>query len=207
MDKNNEIMNSLTEYFIYPNIEKFKISLKSRLNNNNYQHPRFDCGLLLKDEFDYYITAYEKRTTASDEYLLYAIEYKREYEKYNYINIEPLSSQIKDKIISPNYIDEFGNHSLISAIQTRDIELIEKILITYPKLINQPGKFGDRALDHACILIDYNIVKMLINAGADQNLKSAFNGIPLDWLIASSFNHSELNDEKENIVKILNKFT
>lgn len=199
-------MDPLTDAFISLDREGFSHALNDRLRNNGFLHPRFNDGLLLKDEFEYYIAALRKRVSANDPYLMNALACEDEYYSYQYRGVEILSPSLKRQILSPGYIDEFGNHSLIAAVQTKDLNLIYLALELYPSLINVQGKFGDRALDHACILIEPEIVSMLMDAGANPNLKSAFNGRPIDWLLISGENHPDKIDDVRDIADMLNNY-
>jgi hypothetical protein len=196
-------MDPLTQAFISLDTSKFATALSSRLNQNGFVHPRFDDGLLLIDEFDFYIRALRYRVPLDNQYLAHAVACEREYKQYQYSNFELLTLELQQKILSSGYIDEFDNHSLIAAVQTKDLELIQHAIRLYPHLVNIPGKFGDRALDHACILIEYKIAELLINAGANPDLKSGFDGLPIDWLTISSENHPEKQVEAGNILLLL----
>jgi hypothetical protein len=196
-------MDPLTQCFVTLDTTGFAAALNARLQQNGFLHPRFDDGLLVIDEFDFYIHALQQRIPADDAYLLHALECEREYHKYTYQGFEPLTCELQQKIISQGYIDEFGNHSIIAAVQTKNVKLVELATRLYPDLVNVPGKFADRALDHACILIEDEIVEVLLNAGANPDLQSAFNGLPIDWLTISSKIHPEKTGAAATIVSYL----
>lgn len=143
-------MNPLTHAFLSLNTDGFRIALLNLLQNNGFLHPRFADGLLLIDEFDFYIQALRHRVNPDNPYIIHALACEQEYKQYQYNGIEPLTLETQQKIMHPGYVDEFGNHNLIAAVETKNVWLVHIALETYPDLINVPGKFGDRALGRTC---------------------------------------------------------
>lgn len=75
--------------------------------------------------------------------------------------------------------------NLMIAINDRDISLIENYLLTALK-INDSDKLGNTPLHYAVKSEDRSIVRKLLKAGADPNLKNNKGGSPLTYLLVSA---------------------
>ena len=77
--------------------------------------------------------------------------------------------------IARRYIKKKTNppSTLVSAVLDGKMDMIEKIILENPKLINEVGKYGYAPL-HAAIISKSNlsILTMLLDSGADPNVKT-----------------------------------
>jgi hypothetical protein len=185
--------SQLTLAFLSRDSKEFEKALQEHYETSGGCHPRFDCGLLFFDEFVYYIGALKRRNESDTEQIREYLDdmgaMDHIFSNFKWVKLKPLEQKTKDEILKPGYKDDFGNHAIIAAVQTCDVILLKSVIELYPSLINEQGLFGDRALDHACILLDYDMAKVLIENGANPNAKSAFNGTPFKWLLAAVGNY------------------
>jgi hypothetical protein len=165
---------------------------------SNDRHPRFTGGLLLRDQLERYGGALKQRTaTSSDEGIAkYVATMESHLEEYNRhfrdtSCLEPVPDKLVDELASNPYTDDnFGNKSaIIIACDLREPDVLEKVCTLHakvPGLLDVVDEFGDRSIDHACIMLAERELDILLEHGASVALESAFGGNCLHWLACAS---------------------
>jgi ankyrin repeat protein len=91
-----------------------------------------------------------------------------------------LVKAVKDPAIEKQWT-VFFQDELICAVVLRDIDEVRKVLATYND-VNKKEQFNRTALHHAMRRNDaYEVVKMLLEKGADPRLKDEFGHRPYDY--------------------------
>lgn len=193
--KNMEKIAELSSAFLSCNTDLY-IKLLSDLKNDDISHPKFGGGLYHFIELDRYIMALKMRNIdICKPYVENGLKCRQAYLDIYGIptNLNGRNQDEYNKIIQNviEYRDDFGNNALIEAIGMQDIELI-----------NEKGKFDDYPLDHACILMNFEIVQYLIENGDNINNESAFHDNCLFWAYASYLAHPN-NLNSSSIIRYL----
>ena len=174
--------------------------------------PRFEKGgLSLRMELEYYIPALVERckimTNCDSDitgYYAMGLELYNFTKPFLYLPDEELDRNVIDNFYNPDFIDDFGNNGLIASIDALDDNLVfEDILKENIYDVNAVGAFGDRALDHAVIILDTSKIELLIEYGANPENISAFEGTVYDWLEAVANAHPGRIRDIEQIKEIL----
>ena len=157
-------------------------------------HPRFSGGLLLKDQYERYSKALAKRVARDcdgdlADYVAKMAEAQAAYDRHfaGATIVEPISDDLKQRILNdPYFEDNFGNKSaIIAASCMRDPAFFREVCEKHknvPGIFNVQGKFGDRAIDHICIMLAEEELSILLEYDVDVKLISAFGGNCLHWL-------------------------
>jgi len=158
------------------------------------KHPIFSDGLSLITEYQNYIGALKIRIRDQtiNELSDYVDRCEKNYEIYkmkfdtNIVYAQVPEKLKNDLLISPNYLDNFGNeNSLITAADINDISFFRAICDKHkiiPGIFDKGGKFDDGILDHICITLDKEKLEVVLNYEINVNRKSAFGGTCLHWL-------------------------
>ncbi len=91
-----------------------------------------------------------------------------------------------------NVKDEFGFTPFYSAVQNKHIPVIKYLLSKGARIDEKNGPYDDTALNRACVIGSLEIVKILVNAGADINAVNKQGKSPLDFAVEK--NHQSIVD-------------
>lgn len=108
------------------------------------------------------------------------------YYMFKFFNLKPLF----EMPLTDKSYDNWGNNYLIKAVAAsdNDVNKVKPFLESFlenKKNIDATGHFNDNALAHAVILEYNDVVKLLLENGADPSCKVAFAGTALHWAEAT----------------------
>ena len=96
----------------------------------------------------------------------------------------PFALSVQDKKTE----DKFSDADLISAAQEQKVDLVRTILKSGVD-VNAKTEYGATALFFACDRGNRELVKLLLDAGAEPNTTDTFyNSTPVDWAVQKGFN-------------------
>ena len=123
----------------------------------------------------------------------------------NLYKIDTLKRTIQDQFISLNNMGALNiNEMLLQSVKNKDLEAVKSCLIWQNRdngieFVNAKNEFGETALFNAVINEDAEMTKLLINNGADVNVKNKSGNTPL-MIIATQYTTSQ---NKINIANML----